>query len=166
MKVHLAAVFLACGALLIGCDNRPQDSKTEKAGHPLVGTIRFATSVMAHRVDKSANSNGALNFLVRPEGIKMNPIDQPRLASAVESINFDPGRQSRCIFEPGVEYRFSGEGKVFGLQVCFTCDEVQFVGDSGVGLSRIVPFGEATKAELLRITKSVFPNDGEIQALK
>lgn len=166
MKVHLAAVYLAFGVLLIGCDNRPRDSRTEKAGHPLVGPLRSSTSVIAYRVDKSVDGKGTVNFVVRPEGVGMNPKDQSRLASAVESINFDPVRTSRCIFEPGVEYRFSGEGKAYGLKVCFACDELQFVGDGGVDLSRIVPFSDATKAELLRIAKAVFPNDGEIRALK
>lgn len=162
MKAYLAALLLACGA---GCDSPPTATKPEKTSHPLVGTMRSATLVTAHRVDRVATSNGSVSFHARPVGVSLSPTDQGRLAGAVESINFEPGRSSRCMFAPGLEYRFSGAGKRYVLKLCFDCGEVKFVDDADVGLSRTVSFG-AAKIELLKIAKTLFPNDEEIQDLR
>ena len=178
MNLRLIAMLAALGILLVGCENRAKDDerrfeelsrkiRSHKATrHPLVGAVRSATAVTAHRVDEIVNSDGSRRFQVRPVGVQVDYSEQQRLASAVETIDFDPLGELKCFFEPGVEYRFPAGGKELGFQVCFKCNEVKFVGDGGEALSRKVPFRGAENVELLRITKTLFPKEPEIQALK
>jgi hypothetical protein len=83
----------------------------------------------------------------------------------MEGVEFTfTGTPTPCLFDPVVEYRFSGGTRTLVAKVCFACSEVQLVNSEG----RVVinsPFREAREA-LLEPALRAFPKDPILQSLK
>ena len=77
-----------------------------------------------------------------------------------------PGR-TKCIFEPGLAYRFRQGKESASVVVCFKCSEVLFVSAK---IATADPFQHPVRArlhpEVVHLTKQAFPHDQQIQTIK
>jgi hypothetical protein len=137
-------------------------------GQRVVSILSAPTKVEAFRVDPEARHDWAKGTA------KVLGPDSPAALSAV-LLNENTYRWEgdnpvgmRCVFQPGVAYRFWKDQEAVSVLVCFKCSEVAFETDNAEDKDRRI--GRAIWAqlrpEIVQLTKQIFPDDKAIQAIK
>ena len=174
MLVLAGVGLLPCATLAVSQSNEQQAASTPTAkveeylGERVVSILMKTTRIEALRVDPKAQQEWSKG--------PAKEVDTDSTAKLVAVLlNEDTYRWEgdspiglRCIFEPGVAYRFWKDKEVVSVLVCFKCSEVKFVSDNPEDKGD--PFRRAIYAklrpEIVQLTKQAFPNDKDIQALK
>jgi hypothetical protein len=85
------------------------------------------------------------------------------LLGSPTTYGFD--RYSMCMFSPGVEVRLKAGDRSLRVQLCFSCDGVLFLDAGGNDISPVLAMRNS-RPVLVRIAKTIFPRDREIQQLE
>jgi hypothetical protein len=117
---------------------------------------------------------GVLQHVRAPETLAgfeviQGPLDvDPAVAAELRAILADDAiydweRAKKCVFDPGVAFRFAKGGSDLDVLLCFHCDEfAAYRGDKRVGGEDF----DVARPRLLALVQRVFPGDEQIQALK
>jgi hypothetical protein len=137
-----------------------------------LNAMKSATKVSACRieeppVDTRGQRISADKFLanhVEREWIDVSPaqFDQIHELLSAPNRNFF-GSSKECIPHYGVRVRFERDGETIDVNLCFACKQLAVVRDG-----EIVGEGDfdLVNRELVTISRKLFPDDAEIQALK
>ncbi len=176
MRFSIAVALLLSVLCLVGCSSasskgtsRVVDLVGGPSAYDLVSGKTPATSIQAWRIDgetflKGAKPGEALHGF----GVISGPVDVDTASAAMLSdvVSTDGtylwNIAKACEFLPGVAVRWTAGEKEVDLLICFSCDEVEFFHDGAkAGHEDIDP----RRADLVRVAKSLFPDDKAIQSL-
>jgi hypothetical protein len=127
--------------------------------------ISKAKKVQAYRLDPNGRRTAQANDYLITEG----PIDVPanmqaelsRVLSTHESMYWSSGLKG-CLPVYGVRLKFRNARGEVDVNICFSCDELQFAYNGKKTGSVSTGSAEST---LAAVAKALFPNDEEIQKI-
>jgi hypothetical protein len=160
MKI-LLSIFGA--ASLFGCSSVEQIKKNEKVepAHAIALGLKQSTICEVYMVDDSYPNGRQIENgePLHGYGMLSKPITLPKnnIENLIRVLTDTPD----CLFRPGVAFRFNNGGKNIELLVCFSCNELRYYMDC-----HIIGLSYFKSKELLKLTKSFFPENKKIQSLK
>jgi len=104
--------------------------------------------VDTHTVSDAANARDLMNVLLDPA-----------------TYDYNPNHVSTCIFRPTVGFRVFSGNDFIDVLICFHCDQLEIFDSTGQMLSAYDVNTHPGRANLLKVVKSVFPDDITIQSL-
>lgn len=164
----LALVLLL---LVAGCNGTGSARVTALLGgdaaYRLIVEAGAAESVTAYRLDPmggAADARRLHGYAVTAGPIDVDEQSRGELASVLSSDGtylWDIAKA--CEFMPGVLIRYQGGGETVDVLLCFSCDELEvYRAGKEVGHEDFDP----RRADLVRVAKSLFPQDEAIAKLK
>jgi hypothetical protein len=94
------------------------------------------------------------------------------LAAKLSAVLLSPTTYSflnrkRCMFDPGVAYRFWKDQEVVEVTVCFHCDDLMVLVKDGSGkmLHHSGSAFDDARAEMVALARQAFPGDDEVQSM-
>lgn len=138
--------------------------------YKLIAELHKAKTCEVYRVDDSYPGENRLNKANKIHGFFVLSEVHPMKDDAREALSqillkpntyFEYAVPIDCAFRPGIAFRFTSETTEVDLLVCFSCNELRYYLD---GKSA----GESyfKSADILTLTKKLFPDDKKIQSLK
>jgi hypothetical protein len=165
------ALFALVGVTPAPAADRPTNPK-ELLGEKVVALLKGATKVEVFRVD--SDKPGATDKAVA--GYRITAVGKDRDATFAKAVwevatskdTYEFNAAKGCIFRPGVAFRvWKGEESV-AFVICFACDQMAIVTLDKDGKAVATAHAETDpgRAALLKLAKTAFPDDKEIQKLK
>lgn len=179
-QLYFVALLLCWGGCLLALPGRgavvPRDEPKSPAdvrlGAETVAILQGATRVETFRI---GNPSVSCSFLpARMDGHWLNskgPTKDKAFAAQVTKILLDPqlyaDTRDRCLFSPGVIFRFWKGSQRVDCLMCFHCDDILILAQDPQGHTTHTAFTNfgARQPALLALVKRAFPADKEIQAL-
>ena len=135
-------------------------------------TLKGATRVEAFRVDPSreAKANDAWigGYVISATGKEQGKEFAAKLSAVLLSpTTYSFLNRKRCMFVPGVAYRFWKDQEVVEVTVCFHCDDLMVLVKDGSG-KMLHYSGSAfddARAEMVALARQAFPGDDEVQSM-
>ncbi|MHC4820681.1 MAG: hypothetical protein ACYTDX_03045 [Planctomycetota bacterium] len=177
MRRVTVITLLLAGLCLAGCSSasskgtsRVVDLVGGPAAYDLVSGKTPASSIQAWRIDgetflKGTKPGKALHgFAVISGPVDVDAASAATLSDAVSTDGTYLWNIAKaCEFLPGVAVRWTAGDREVDLLICFSCDEVEFFHDGAkAGHEDMDP----RRGDLVRVAKSLFPDDKAIQSLK
>lgn len=159
-------------ASLLGCSSAEHVQRNEKVepAHTIALGLKESTICKVYMVDDSYPDgrqieNGeplhGYGMLSKPITLSKNNIENLIRVLTDTKTYITHAVPPDCLFRPGVAFRFNNGGKNIELLVCFSCNELRYYMDC-----HIVGQSYFKSKELLKLTKSFFPENEKIQSLK
>ena len=165
----LAVALLMGGA--VACETKSVESIIGRGEvRALVAELHKAKTCEVYRVDDSYPEGNRINkgneiqgFSVLSEARPIKDDERKTLSQILLNPNtyFEHSVPVDCGFRPGIAFRFSDGIIEVDVLVCFSCRELRYYSaGKSVGESHF------KSPEMLVLTKKLFPDDKNIQALK
>ena len=167
-------IFISCVAVLIAAvgifvTQSSRNNSIPRSDSETLSIVNSATSIETYRVKRSGpfGSERIANFVVVGKGLNPNPEMAKQLKALllpyVGARKQEP--QKGCPPpEPGVAIRFMQGDKSADILICFQCYDLMVVNDAASEW-RDFNFPEAKREALIKIAKSLFPDDADIQKI-
>jgi hypothetical protein len=168
VAVLIGAVVLLISGLLISRGSR--NHRTPRSSSETLSIIRSATAIETYRVKSSGpfGSERIGNYSVVGNGLTPNPEAAKQLKAILLShlrAKANPMGQKGCPPPvPGVAIRFIQGDKSVDILLCFQCYDLMVVNDA-TSEWRDFNFPETERDVLVKVAKSLFPNDADIQKI-
>ena len=165
----LAVALLMGGA--VACETKSVESIIGRGEvRTLVAELHKAKTCEVYRVDDSYPEGNRINkgneiqgFSVLSEARPIKDDERKTLSQILLNPNtyFEHSVPVDCGFRPGIAFRFSDGIIEVDVLVCFSCKELRYYS-----AGKLVGESHFKSPEMLVLTKKLFPDDKNIQALK
>jgi hypothetical protein len=130
--------------------------------------MNHADRVEAYRIDMPADRNtwstaGLADYPILKGPLPVSPSDiETILTTFGDRESYDWQKRKACIFVPGVRLDFVRSDDRLSVLICFDCDMItSYLNGKIVGGSNT----DKCRPALVRLAKSLFPDDAKIQSL-